>query len=314
MPMTRHATRVAVAYVTVAVVWGSTYLAIRIGVQHVPPALFGTIRFITAGVILLLAALAFGRRLPRRPRDWVTAAVVGVMLLGIGNGAVIWAEQFVESSMAAIIIVTGALQMAVFDALIPGSEEKPTWRQWVALGVGLVGAVYLVGGNPHALGSAGWLGPLVLLGGSVSWTLGSVYSKRRPTETSPYVFSALQMLFGGLALGAIALVTGETGRFTWSGAGLGAVLYLIVFGSLIAFTSYVYLLRHAAPAFIGTHVYVNTVVAVILGWVVLGEHVTWKTFVAASIILASVVWVRREARVGEMTESSPLRPISSRGD
>jgi drug/metabolite transporter (DMT)-like permease len=305
---------VALAYVVVALVWGSTYLAIRIGVQTVPPALFGTIRFISAGLILLGVAAVLGRRLPRRPRDWVTAAVVGVMLLGIGNGAVIWAEQYVESSMAAIIIVTGALQMAVFDALVPGSVVKPTWSQWLGLAVGLLGAVYLVGGNPNALGSTGWWGPLVLLGGSMSWTLGSIYSKRHPTDTSPYVFSALQMLFGGAALGVIALATGETGRLEYSAAGMGSLLYLILFGSLIAFTSYVYLLRHAAPAFIGTHLYVNTVVAVILGWLVLGEHVTWKTFIAGSVILASVVWVRREVQANEVTESSPLRPVSAHGD
>ena len=312
--MVRPASRVAVAYATVAIVWGSTYLAIRIGVQHVPPALFGTIRFLSAGSILLAVAAALGRRLPRRPRDWATAAIVGVMLLGIGNGAVIWAEQYVESSMAAIIIVTGALQMAVVDALVPGSEVKPTWRQWAGLAVGLLGGIYLVGGNPVALGRTGWWGPVVLLGGSMCWTLGSIYSKRHPTDTSPYVFSALQMLFGGVALGVIAVVTGETGRFTYSAAGMGAVLYLILFGSLIAFTSYVYLLRHAAPAFVGTHVYVNTVVAVILGWAILGEHVTWKTFIAASVILASVVWVRREVQASEVTESSPLRPVSTHGE
>lgn len=301
-------TGVAVAYVTVSLVWGSTYLAIRIGVQHLPPALFGGIRFLTAGLILLTLARMLGRRLPTRRRDWVTAAVVGVMLLGIGNGAVIWAEQFVESSMAAIIIVTGALQMAVFDALIPGNEARPTWRQWVALLIGLLGAVYLIGGNPAALGSGGWWGPLALLGGSMSWTLGSIYSKRRPTDTSPYVFSALQMLFGGGALAIVGLAAGEAGRLTLSPQGLGAIAYLIVFGSLVGYTSYVYLLRHAVPAFVGTHVYVNTVVAVILGWVILGEHVTWRTFVATGVILGSVVWVRREARRARTQRGSPLRP------
>ena len=123
--------------------------------------------------------------------------------------------------------------MAEGDALVPGSEVKPTWRQWAGLAVGLLGGIYLVGGNPVALGRTGWWGPVVLLGGSMCWTLGSIYSKRHPTDTSPYVFSALQMLFGGVALGVIAVVTGETGRFTYSAAGMGAVLYLILFGSLI---------------------------------------------------------------------------------
>ncbi len=285
--------RVLAAYVVVALVWGSTYLAIRIGVQHLPPALFGGIRFLTAGTILLVLALALGRRLPTRPKDWATAAIVGVMLLGIGNGGVIWAEQWVESGTVAILIVTGALMMALFDAIIPGSEARPNWRQFVALLIGFAGTVLLVGGNPAALGEAGWIGPLVVIVAAASWSLGSVYSKRNPAEASPQVFSALQMLFGGSVLAVVGLLSGEARELHFSLAGLGAVLYLIVMGSIVAYTSYVYLLRHAPPAFVGTTVYVNTVVAVLLGWVVLSEHVSLKTFVAMAVILGSVVWVRQ---------------------
>ncbi|UCF41957.1 MAG: EamA family transporter [Gemmatimonadota bacterium] len=285
--------RVLAAYTVVALVWGSTYLAIRIGVQHIPPALFGGMRFLTAGTILLVLSLALGRRLPSRPKDWATAAVVGIMLLGIGNGGVIWAEQWVESGTVAILVVTGALMMALFDAVIPGSEARPTWRQFLALLIGFGGTVLLVGGNPAALGEAGWIGPLVVVAAAASWSLGSVYSNRNPSEASPYVFSALQMLFGGLVLAIVGLLTGEAGTLSFSAAGLGAVAYLIVFGSIVAFTSYVYLLRHAPPTFVGTTVYVNTVVAVLLGWIVLAEHVSLRTFVAMAIILGSVVWVRR---------------------
>jgi drug/metabolite transporter (DMT)-like permease len=285
--------RVLAAYMVVALVWGSTYLAIRIGVQRLPPALFGGMRFLAAGTVLLLLALALGKRLPSRPKDWVTAAVVGIMLLAVGNGGVIWAEQWVESGTVAILIVTGALMMALFDAVIPGSDARPTWRQFVALLIGFGGTVLLVGGNPASLGEAGWVGPLVVIVAAASWSLGSIYSKRNPAEASPYVFSALQMLFGGAVLAVVGLASGEAAELSFSLAGLGAVLYLIVFGSIVAFTSYVYLLRHAPPAFVGTTVYVNTVVAVLLGWVVLAEHVSVKTFFAMAIILGSVVWVRR---------------------
>jgi drug/metabolite transporter (DMT)-like permease len=291
--MTPLGGRVLAAYLVVCLVWGSTYLAIRIGVRHLPPALFGGVRFLTAGLILLVLALALGRRLPRRARDWRTAAVVGIMLLGIGNGVVIWAEQWVESGTVAIVVVTGALLMATFDAVIPGSEARPTWKQFVALLVGLAGTVLLVGGNPAPLGEIGWVGPLAVVGAAASWALGSIYSKRNPVETSPHVFSALQMLFGGGVLATVGLLSGEAGRFTLSLEGIGAVVYLIIFGSIVAYTSYVYLLRHAAPAFVGTHVYVNTIVAVLLGWLVLSEHVSLRTFVAMAIILGSIVWVRR---------------------
>jgi drug/metabolite transporter (DMT)-like permease len=292
--MTALSGRILAAYVTVSLVWGSTYLAIRIGVRHMPPALFGGIRFLIAGSLLLLLARALGARLPRRRRDWVTAAIVGGMLLTIGNGLVVWAEQSVESGLTAILIVTGALWMALFDAVIPGSESRPTGRQWAGLLVGFAGTVLLVRDHAGTLGSAGVLGPIGLVAASASWALGSVISKRRPVETEPFVNAALQMLFGGGGLAVIGAAVGETGRLTLSAAGAGAIAYLIVFGSLIAYTSYVYLLRHAAPTFIGTHVYVNTVVAVLLGWLLLDEHVTARTFVAMLIILGAVVWVRRE--------------------
>jgi len=294
--MNRARSGVTIAYGTVCVVWGSTYLAIRIGVQDVPPGPFGGIRFLTAGLVLLLLALVLGHPLPTRLGDWCRAGAVGVMLLGIGAGSTYWAEQHVESSLAVIVISTSALQMAVIDALVPGGEARPSWRQWLALVIGLLGTVYLVRGEPVALGDAGWRGPIVLLGGTLSWSLGSIYSKRHPTQSSPYVVSALQMLFGGAALAIVGLSTGEAGRLAFSREGFGALLYLIIFGSLVAYTSYVYLLRHAPPAFVGTYFYVNTVVAVMLGWAILGEHVTWRTFLTMGVILGSVMWVRQENR------------------
>ena len=287
--------RVFAAYVVVCVVWGSTYLAIRIGVRDLPPALFGGMRFLAAGAILLGLAALLRLPLPTRRRDWTTAAVVGILLLGVGNGLVIWAEQYVESGFVAILIVTGALWMAGFDALIPGSETRPTWRQFLGLLVGFAGAMVLVSGNLEGLGEAGLLGPVGVIVASASWALGSIYSKRHPVETGPHVHAALQMLFGGSALVLVGLLRGETGSLEFTPEGIGAVAYLIVFGSIVAYTSYVYLLRHAAPAFIGTHVYVNTIVAVLLGWGLLGERVTPWTFLAMAVILGSVVWVRWEA-------------------
>jgi drug/metabolite transporter (DMT)-like permease len=289
--------RVLAAYVVVCVVWGSTYLAIRIGVRHMTPALFGGLRFLIAGTILLLLALLLKARLPTRRRDWATAAVVGFLLLGIGNGLVVWAEQYVESGLVAILIVTGALWMAGFDALIPGSDTRPTWNQFLGLLVGFAGTMALVGGNLEGLGEIGLLGPVGVIAASASWALGSIYSKRHLVETGPHVHSALQMLFGGGALVVVGLLRGETASLEFTPEGIGAIAYLIVFGSIVAYTSYVYLLRHAAPAFIGTHVYVNTIVAVLLGWGLLGEHVTPWTFLAMAVILGSVVWVRREAAI-----------------
>lgn len=288
--------RVLLAYAALCLVWGSTYLAIRIGVQHLPPALLGAFRFLAAGSILLAIAFALGQRLPRRPVDWRTNAIVGVLLLGVANGLVIWAEQFVHSGVAAIFVVTVSLWMALFDAVIPGSPARPTVIQAIGLLAGFLGTFLLVGDDLDALRHADWRGPLALTIASAVWALGSVFSQRRPTESGPYVNSALQMLAGGLALTLAATVRGEWAALELSFAGLGAVAYLIVFGSLIGFTAYVYVLRHWPATIAGTYVYVNTVVAVALGWMILSEPITDRTIFAMTLVMAAVMLVRRAGR------------------
>lgn len=297
--------KVLLAYVTVSVVWGSTYLAIRVGVQHMPPAVFGGIRFVLGGAMLLGAALALGRRLPRRPGDWRTSAVVGLLLLTVANGMVIWAEQFVESGPASVFIVTVALWMAVFDAIIPGSTKRPTWRQFVALIVGFAGTLLLVGSDLDSLRRADWRGPVALVAAAASWGLGSVYAKRRPVQTGPYVNAALQMLFGGAGLLLIGAVAGEFGALQLTTPGLLAIGYLIVFGSIVGYTSFVYLLGHASPTVAGTYAYLNPFVAVFLGWAILDERVTLRTFVALGIVLGSVIWVQRSERAVTVPTRAP---------
>lgn len=287
-----------VAYLVVSVIWGSTYLAIRIGVQELPPALFAGLRFVVAGSVLLLVARLLGHRLPARGRDWRTNAVVGLLLLFCGNGLVVWAEQYTPSGIAAIFVVTVTLWLALFDAVIPGSPARPTLRQVAGLLVGFGGTMLLVGEDLGALRDADWRGPVALTTGAALWALGSVYSTRRPTQSGPYVNSALQMLAGGIALVIVGTAAGEWSAMHLSPRGIGALAYLIVFGSLVAYSSYVYLLRHLPPTVLGTHSYVNTVVAVFLGWLVLAEPLTTRTLVAMAIVLGAVVWVRgrREKR------------------
>lgn len=278
------------------IVWGSTYLAIRVGVAEFPPALFAGIRFVIAGSLLLTVALLLGRRLPARRRDWVTNGIVGVLLLFCGNGLVVWAEQFTPSGVAAIIVVTVTLWLALFDAVMPGSRTRPTWRQVVGLLAGFGGTLLLVDADLGALRRTDWRGPLALTSAAAAWALGSVFSSRRPSEASAEINSALQMLAGGLALAVLGLVLGEAGRLHWAPRGVGALAYLIVFGSLVGYSSYVYVLRHMTPTVAGTYSYVNTVVAVLLGWLILGEHITGRTIGAMVIVLGSVAWVRQASR------------------
>lgn len=284
------------AYATLCIVWGSTYLAIRIGVAVMPPALFAGIRFLIAGTLLVVIARALRGPLRIRPRDLLTNVLVGLLLLFCGNGLVVWAEQFTPSGVAAIFVVTVTLWLALFDAVIPGSPARPTWRQVIGLLLGFAGTLLLVGGRLGALRDADWRGPLALTSGAAAWALGSVLSTRRPSEASPYLNAALQMLAGGAALALVGSVLGEWADVHLTARGLGALAYLVIFGSLVGYSSYVYVLRHLPPTVVGTSTYVNTVVAVILGWLILAEPITGRTVLSMLIVLGSVVWVRQTTR------------------
>lgn len=289
-------TRVWAAYGALCVVWGSTYLAIRIGVEVLPPGLFAGVRHFIAGMLLFIVARSFGTPTPIRRSDLVHTAIIGLLLLFVANGLVVWAEQHVESGPTAIFVVTVSLWMALFDALIPGSRKRPTWWQAAGLGVGFLGCLLLVGANVEEFREADWRGPVALVAASAAWALGSIYAQRRPVGTGPYITSALQMTFGGAALILFGSAMGEWSRWVLDPRGAGALVYLILFGSIVGFTSYLYVLRHMSATMAGTYVYANTVVAVLLGRLVLDEPVTGRTLAAMTLVLGAVVWVRAAER------------------
>ncbi len=295
------------AYLVVCVVWGSTYLAIRVGVGVLPPFLFAGLRFLVAGVLVLALALALGDRLPRRPRDWGTAAIVGVLLLAGGNAFVVWAEQYTPSGVASIFVVTVALWMAFFDAIIPGGAGDLTWRVVAGLLLGFLGTALLVGASPAAILRADLRGPIALTAASASWSLGSVYGKRHRTETTPYMGAALQMIAGGLAVTLLGTALGEVGRWHLTAKGAAALAYLVVFGSIVGYSAYTYALHHASPTIVGTYAYVNPIIAVLLGWLILREPVTARTFVAIALILGAVVWI-------QFSHKWPARQLAGRAD
>src|SRR5256886_5505522 len=242
-----------VAYLVVCIVWGSTYLAIKVGVGELPPFLFGGLRFLMAGVLLLGVALALGDQLPRQLSDWRTQGIVGLLLLGGGNALVVWAEQYTGSGTASIFVVTVALWMAFLDAIIPGGSGELGWRVIAGLILGFLGTGLLVGANPAEILHADLRGPLALTCASASWSLGSVYSKRHKTNTSPYIGAALQMLAGGGAVALLGTALGEWSRWHLTAKGAGAVAYLVVFGSILGYSAYTYALRHASPTIVGTY-------------------------------------------------------------
>jgi drug/metabolite transporter (DMT)-like permease len=301
--------RALVAYLLVCVVWGSTYLAIRIGVQELPPLLFAGIRFLIAGGLLAGLVLLTGGRLPARPRDWGVLAVVGLFLLLGGNAVVVWAEQFVESGPASVFVAAVPLWAAFFDALIPGGGTVFTWRVALGLALGFFGSALLAGVTPTELFSADLKGPIALTLASASWALGSVYSKRTPTESSPYAASAVQMLAGGAAITLLGLLSGEATQWHATTRGLGALAYLVVFGSIVGFTAYAYALRYASATVVGTYAYVNPVVAVLLGWLVLHEAITGRTIAAMILILGAVLMIQLAPKRGPSPARLAPEPV-----
>jgi drug/metabolite transporter (DMT)-like permease len=300
-----------IAYLLVCILWGSTYLAIRIGVGHLPPVLFAGVRFLVAGLVLGGLAMLAGVRLPARGRDWRTLAVTSVFLLVGGNAVVVWAEQFVASGAASVFLAAMPLWAAFFDALIPGGSTALTWRLGIGLALGFLGSAMLAGITPHELVTADLSGPIALTLASASWAMGSVYWKRHPTETSPYAAAAVQMVFGGGVLTLLGLALGEGAAWRLDGAGLAAMAYLVGFGSIVGYTAYGYALEHASATIVGTYAYVNPVVAVLLGWLVLSEPVTPRTLAAMGLILGAVLWIQLASRREPVATPEPA-PIRER--
>jgi drug/metabolite transporter (DMT)-like permease len=300
-----------IAYLLVCTVWGSTYLAIRVGVMHLPPMLFAGIRFVVAGLLLAGIVLATRDRLPRRARDWGVNAVTGVFLLLGGNAVVVWAEQHVESGAASVFVAAVPLWAAFFDALWPGGTTVFTWRVAAGLALGFLGSALLAGVTPGEVMQADLAGPVALTLASASWALGTVYSKRNPTDTSPFAASAVQMLAGGAVITLLGLALGETSEWRWSAEGLGALAYLVVFGSIVGFTAYAYALRHASATVVGTYAYVNPVVAVLLGGLILGEAITGRTLGAMVLILGAVLMIQLSPGVHGKSGPSPGRAATA---
>jgi drug/metabolite transporter (DMT)-like permease len=292
--------RLVAAFAAVYIIWGSTYLAIRYAVQTLPPLLMASARFVIAGVLVLLwARWRDGAAWPNRV-EWRVGLISGALLLLGGNGGVSWAEQRVPSGIAALLVAIVPLWMVLIEWLRPGGT-RPTAAVFAGVGLGLAGLALLVG--PDALRSGSGsdaYGAVVLVLASLSWAAGSLYTKFAPRATSATVGTGTQMLAGGLALLVAAFVAGEPSRLDIAHASTSSIIafaYLLTFGSLIGFTAYVYLLAHTTAAKAATYAYVNPVVAVLLGWAIAHEPVTWRTILAAAVILGGVaiITITREA-------------------
>jgi drug/metabolite transporter (DMT)-like permease len=286
-------TLIILGFAAIYLIWGSTYLGIRIGIESFPPLLLAGARHFLAGLILYPI---FRWKTGVRPTttQWRTAVVTGVLLLVIGNGGVCVAEGTVPSGVAALLVATISLWIVLIDWLRPGGT-RPLPRVVAGIAMGFAGLALLIG--PAHLGGSGRIDPKgsgILVIASLAWAFGSLYSKHGSLPSSPFLGVAMQSLAGGIALCIAGLFTGEVSAFHLAAISLRSWLalgYLIVFGSGLGFTAYIYLLKNTAAARVGTYALVNPVVALFLGWLFVGESITLRTSIAAAVILTAVLLV-----------------------
>ena len=279
------------ALLAIYIVWGSTYLAIRFVVETMPPFLSAGVRFLISGAILVLWQRLRGCPAPTR-REWGTATIIGLFLLLGGNGGLVWAEQIIPSGIASLFIGATPLWMALLDSLRPGGTRLG-WQTWAGVLAGFAGIALLA--NPWRSGLDGlhldpW-GVVVLLLAALSWSIGSLYSRKAHLPESPLMGTGMEMLTGSLGLLAFGSLVGEWGQLDLVGIttrSLLGLLYLITFGSLVGFVSYTWLLRNAPTPLVSTYAYVNPLVAILLGTLLGSEPISWRVIISALVILSSV--------------------------
>jgi drug/metabolite transporter (DMT)-like permease len=296
------------AWALVCVIWGTTYLGIRISLETIPPALMGGLRWTIAGVLLVGYVLMRGEPLPSR-QSWGGIALMAFLLLGLGNGGVVVAEQWVPSGLAAVFIATSPFWMVGVEACLRDGERL-TRATALGLAVGFAGILVLVWPE-LSLGSAGsrqfLVGVLALQIASLGWSLGSAYSRRQPRNDDVLASTALQMLAGGLMMIAAGTVRGEWTALSFSTRTVTALAYLSTIGAVGGFVAYTYALRHLAVSFVSLYAYINPVIAVALGVVVLGEPFNSRVAIAAALVLAGVAIVRSRTPASASTADEPER-------
>jgi drug/metabolite transporter (DMT)-like permease len=289
----RHLRLAYLAWVAVCVLWGTTYLGIRVALETIPPALVGAIRYVVAGGALAVMLRVRGEPLPS-PSSWGGLALLGFLMIGIGNGGVIWAEQWVPSGIAAVVVASSPFWMTGLEAALPGGERL-TWRGVAGLVIGFAGILMLVWPDLTAGGELGrqfGVGVIALQLACIGWALGSCYSRRHARHENALGAAAIQMLLGGVFMAVAATLRGEWVQLTFSWRSALAEAYLVVFGSLVGYSAYVYALKHLPVSTVSLYAYVNPVIAVVLGTLLLGEPFGWRVVVASAVVFTGVAVVR----------------------
>ncbi len=300
---------VILAFALVYVFWGSTYLGIRIAVEQIPPALMAGTRFLIAGPLMLAWCAFTGRRVSIRLGEALRLAIIGILLLSVANVVLAWAELWVPSGLAALMVSVTPMWFLVLETWILPGEHRASGRAVAGLALGAAGIIVLLW--PELRHTSGLqrrqlIGSLSLLGGSFAWALGSVFSKRWKLDVDAFTGAGYEMLFAGATNVLIGTVAGDWSHAVWSRRGMGAVIYLVIFGSWVGFSAYIWLLKHVPTTKVSTYAYVNPVVAVFLGWLVLHEQITAYILAGTVIIVLAVSLVtgaKLTARTGQPAET-----------
>ncbi|MDQ3282004.1 MAG: EamA family transporter [Acidobacteriota bacterium] len=306
------------AFAIVCVVWGTTYLAIRIALDTIPPLLLTGARFTAAGLVMLAISKLRGDAIPRDARTLGNLALIGFLMVGVGNLAVVWAEQWVPSGIAALLVATAPFWMAIIE-LFRKSGERVSLQSGIGMAIGFCGVAMLVTprGSGGTFGVGFLLGALAIQIGGMCWQLGSAHGKYNLAHVPLVASAALQMLFGGLIVTIAGFVIGEGPKFAVTPRTLGALAYLTIFGSVIAYSAYVFALAHMSTTHTSLYAYVNPVVAVFLGWLILSEPLTGVSIAAMFVILAGVAlvqtagWKKAQSRMPAASASSTASTTSA---
>jgi drug/metabolite transporter (DMT)-like permease len=288
----QHRFRVALCFALVYVFWGSTYLAIKIAVEHIPAATMGASRFLISGPLMLAWCAMTGRSIKISKHDFLRVAAIGILLLTGGNVLLAWSEKTVDSGLAALIVAVVPLWVALIEGFIL-KGDRLRGRGWLGLMLGIAGLAVLLWPDLRNTSAerARLLAAGVLLFGSLSWTVGSIISRRSKLSIGPFAATGWEMTIAGVVNLIISIAIGDLREAVWTPRGIGAILYLVTFGSMVGFTAYIWLLEHVPTPKVATYAYVNPVVAVFLGWLIAGERLDWYIGGGMVVIVAAVALV-----------------------
>ena len=283
--------RAYLAWIAICIIWGTTYLFIRIGVETIPPMLFAGFRWLAAGLLLITILRLTGKQFPKKS-DIIHIATVGIALIGFGNGLVVIGEQWIESGLAALLITTVPFWMVGIESILPNGP-KLNWMILTGLITGIAGVSLIFGGNLRYIFETKYLvGVLSILGAVVSWSFGSVYSKYKKVGVHPLMSASVQMLIAGSLQIILGLLLGEFNTLHFTSSGLISLGYLVIMGSVFGYGSYIYSIEHLPLSLVSTYAYINPVIALFLGWIFLNEELNIFIIIASVIIILGVVLVK----------------------